>query len=368
MSERNARDGVPAFRLAIFSDSPLRGGAEVSIATCLRELSPSIDVVVMGVDPGVVGWIADHRPGAERWVVPAVRGKWDFRSIAAQWRAVRAIRPDIFQPNLISPSACRYAIVAALLTRGVRVVALEHLAVHTDAWTQRRIKQLSARFFAAHIAVGEKAARVLEQESGRPPGAIRVIHNGVADRPLAQAPRFFPGPTVGTIGRLDPQKGHDVLLRSLADLPGVSAVVVGDGPAQLELSALANELGISERVVFAGRRDDARELLTTFDVFALPSRFEGFPLVLLEAMLARLAVVATDVGSVTEAVVDGETGLVVAPDDPAALTAAIRSLLEAPDARRTFGEAGRARALGFSPGRMARDFEALYEAVLDDQA
>jgi glycosyltransferase involved in cell wall biosynthesis len=368
MQERNPQGEPPAFQLAVFSDASLRGGAETSLATLLGELSPSINVVVMGVDAGVVDWIAAHRVGAERLVVPPVRGKWDLRSVSAQWRAVRRVRPDIFQPNLISPSACRYAIIGALLTRDVEVVAFEHLAVQTKAWTQRRLKRLSARFFAGHVAVGDKAAHMLERESGRQPGTIRVIHNGVADRALTPAPRFFAGPTIGSIGRLDPQKGFDVLLRSLVDLPDAGAVIVGDGPAAGELKEVAEGLGIADRVVFTGRREDARDLLTAFDVFVLPSRFEGFPLVLLEAMLARLPVVATDVGSVSEAVIADETGLLVAPGDPAGLTRAIGRLLAASDIRQSFGEKGRARALSFSPERMAREFEALYREVLDDRA
>jgi glycosyltransferase involved in cell wall biosynthesis len=362
-----ADDDLPTFRLAVFSDAPLVGGAEASIATCLSELSPRIDIVVMGVERGVVDWIVEQRPGATPYVVPAVRGKWNLRSIVAQWRAIREVRPDIFQPNLISPSACRYAIVGALLTRGVRVVAFEHLAVRTDAWTQRRLKQLSAPFFTAHVAVGEKAAREIELDARRPAGTIRSIHNGVRDRRLTQMPRPFAGPAVGSIGRLDSQKGYDVLLQSLADLPDVGAVIVGDGPERLRLEILAAELGVAERVEFLGRRADARDFLTAFDVFVLPSRFEGFPLVLLEAMLARLPVVATDVGSVTEAVRDGVTGLVVQPDDPRALAQAIRTLLDDPEKRRTLGEAGRRVALEFSPARMARDFETLYREVLADR-
>src|SRR5438445_48607 len=86
--------------------------------------------------------------------------------------------------------------------------------------------------------------------------------------------------------------------------------------------AAAARLRLSERVRFEGWREDPRRYLTTFDVFALPSRFEGFPLAIIEAMLARLPVVATRVGSVPEAVADGETGLLVGPEDPAALAAA----------------------------------------------
>ena len=364
MRKWQADGDVPAFRLAIFSDSQLFGGAEASVAAYLAELSPRIDVVVMGVDAAVVRSIADSRPAATSVVVPPVRGKWDLRSIAAQWHAIRSVRPDIFQPNLVSPSACRYAILGALLTKGVRIVAFEHLPVHTDAWTQRLLKRLTSRSFAAHVAVGVKAARETERFDHLPAGSVRTIYNGVPDRPVTQLTRPFAGPAVGSIGRLDPQKGHDVLLRAIAQLPGVGAIIVGDGPERERLEDVTRTLGIEDRVVFAGWRSDARDFLSTFDVFVLPSRFEGFPLVVLEAMLARLPVVATDVGSVGEAVADGETGLIVPPDDPAALTLALRTLLGDAPRREQFGEAGRRRALDFTPARMAREFETLYDELL----
>jgi glycosyltransferase involved in cell wall biosynthesis len=363
----DVRDAEP-FRLVVFSDAQLLGGAEASVATYLTELSAEVEVIVMGVAREVVDWIGGHRPGTASYLVPPVRDKWDVSSIAAQWRAVRGVRPDIFQANLIAPSACRYAILGALMTKGVRVVAFEHLPVHTDAWTQRRLKELTAPFFAAHVAVGENAAREVERLARRPRGTVRTIHNGVRDRPLAQLPRPFAGLTVGSIGRLDPQKGYDVLLRSLAELPDVGAVIVGDGPERDRLESLARRLGIDARVVWPGRRADARDHLTTFDVFVLPSRFEGFPLVLLEAMLAGVPIVATDVGSVTELVRDGETGLVVPPDDVEALTHAVRTLIDEPGLRREFGQRGRPLALEFSPARMARDFEALYRELLADHA
>ena len=145
-------------------------------------------------------------------------------------------------------------------------------------------------------------------------------------------------------------------------------MIVGDGPERERLERLAASLGIAQRVAFEGWQSDARDFLTTFDVFVLPSRFEGFPLVLLEAMLAGLPVVATDVGSVAEAVQDGETGLLVPPDDVQALNEALHTLLDDPDLRRKLGDAGRARALEFSPARMAREFEALYAEVLGRHA
>src|SRR5207302_6028335 len=114
---------------------------------------------------------------------------------------------------------------------------------------------------------------------------------------------------------------------ALATRPDAALVLVGDGPERRSLAALAGDLGLDDRVLFAGWQTQPRRYLTTVDVFALPSRFEGFPLAVVEAMLAELPVVASAVGSVPEAVREGETGLLVPPDDPARLAAALRRLL-----------------------------------------
>ncbi len=177
--------------------------------------------------------------------------------------------------------------------------------------------------------------------------------------PALDRPR--PGPIVGAIGRLEPQKGFDLLIRAMQQLEGVTLVLVGEGSERGPLEQLARDVGVAERVVWEGWSDRARTYLGAFDVFALPSRFEGFPLVVLEALLARSAVVAADVGSVAEAVRHEETGLLVPPDDPAALAAALRRLFADPDLRRRLGEQGRRLVLErFTADHMTRGFERLY--------
>jgi glycosyltransferase involved in cell wall biosynthesis len=156
-----------------------------------------------------------------------------------------------------------------------------------------------------------------------------------------------------------------VLFEALAALPDAALVLVGDGPERRWLEALATSPLLEGRVRFTGWHAEPRRHLTTFDVFVLPSRFEGFPLSIVEAMLARLPVVATTVGSVPEAVREGETGLLVPPDDAAALAAALGRLLADPALRSRLGEAGRRLALErFTAAAMARSFERLYEEIL----
>ena len=163
------------------------------------------------------------------------------------------------------------------------------------------------------------------------------------------------------IGRLVPQKGIDVALRALPDVPGAWLVVLGEGPERARLEALAAELGVADRVWLPGRVPDVAAWLRRASLLVHPARWEGFGLALLEAMLAGLPVVAARISSVPEVVVDGETGLLVPPENPAALAAAIRRVLREPAA---YGEAGLARARAeFSVERMARRTLDLYRSL-----
>jgi glycosyltransferase involved in cell wall biosynthesis len=227
------------------------------------------------------------------------------------------------------------------------------------------LKRLTARHVAAHVGVGRRTAREVEQVVGLASGSMEVIHNGVPDLPPLPSTRRDGRPTIGTVGRLEPQKGFDVLLHSLRELPDAQAVVIGDGSERARLEKLAAEIGVQSRVRWHGWSDEPRRLLTSFDVFALPSRFEGFPLAVLEAQLAGLPVVASDVGSIEEAVIPGRTGLLVPADDPASLATALRELLADAEARDRLGGAGRRLVLEhFTAAHTARGFEALYERLL----
>ncbi len=352
-------------RLVVYSDSSEFGGAEGSLATLVGALGPGIDVTVLGVDRAVVEWIANHRPAAKSFLVPPVRGWRDWRGTLAHLQALRRLRPDLFQVNLASPWFSLYALSAAVLVPRLRTIAVVHLPVPPPNERQRRLRRLVSRRLAAEVTVGRRTARELEALLGRASGSVRTIHNGVQEREVEPAARPVPGPLIGSSGRLHPQKGFDVLLRALPALPDVTALLVGDGRERQPLVALADELGVSERVLVTGWVSNSRSYLPALDVFVLPSRFEAFPLAIVEAMLAGLPVVATDVGSVSEAVIDGETGLLVPPEDPDALARALRRLLEDPAERLAMGERGRALARErFTAPTMAAGYESLYAELL----
>jgi glycosyltransferase involved in cell wall biosynthesis len=148
-------------------------------------------------------------------------------------------------------------------------------------------------------------------------------------------------------------------------MPPAVFLFAGDGPERPRLEATARALGIADRVRFLGHRTDVPELLALCDLFVLPSLYEGLPLSVLEAMAAARPVVASAVGGTDEAVVHGETGLLVTPASAASLCEAISSLLADRERAVRMGRAGQARATReFSVDRMVSGVVAVYEELL----
>jgi glycosyltransferase involved in cell wall biosynthesis len=220
----------------------------------------------------------------------------------------------------------------------------------------------------AHVAVGRATADDLQRYFGIPRTSITVIHNGVPDDDVE--PESFPSrPVVGCAARFEDQKRLDLLLRAVATLPAVHVVLVGDGSERPALEALATSLGMRDRVSITGWQPDARPYIAGFDVFVLPSRDEAFPLTVVEAMLSSTPVVATDVGSVREAVIDGETGLLVPSGDPAALAAAIGRLLDEPGLGARLATNAHALATEeFTATSMAAAYDRLWTGLLERRA
>jgi glycosyltransferase involved in cell wall biosynthesis len=352
-------------RLVAYTDNVDLGGADLSMSHVIARLDPAIDVTVVGVSPTIVERVASGRPTAATRVVPGARSGHDWRSLVEHLRVLRQIAPDIVHANLSSPWSCQYCIAAAALLRRPRIVAVYQLPVPPVSTRQWRTKRLTARGVDRHVGVGERTSREVETIVGLSPGSVQTIHNGVPDDAYPAAPRLRPGPLIGAVGRVEPQKGFDILIRALREIVGATLVLVGDGRERGRLDELAHRVGVADRVVWTGWSEDPRSYLASFDVFALPSRFEGFPLVALEALLARAAVVATDVGSVAEAIRDGETGLLVPAEDPAALARAIRRLLADDDLRQRLGQQGRQLVLKrFTAANMTRAYQSLYQELL----
>lgn len=215
-----------------------------------------------------------------------------------------------------------------------------------------------------------KTLQDVERHVGKSyPNKSSVIFNGANLADFAQAGSFAHArPYVLGIGRLVPQKGFDVLIDSFAraGLPSHDLLIAGEGPEHAPLAERAARLGLDGRVRLVGRADrqTAAALFAGCDFVALPSRSdEGLPLVSVEAMAAGKAIVACRVGGVPESVVDGRTGLLVAPQDVGALAGAMRRLAGDAELRGRLAAAGRERARGFDWNAIAAQYLDLYRRL-----
>jgi glycosyltransferase involved in cell wall biosynthesis len=227
-----------------------------------------------------------------------------------------------------------------------------------------------AAYAAAHKVVAncQAAADRLRLERV-PERKIAVIPNGLDFDSL---PQSAPKPTlrkVVMVANLRREKGHDVLIDAaigvLRRYPDARFELVGDGPERRSLMARAEALGVLHAFTFLGYRDDVRARMADGDMFVLPSRSEAFPNSILEAMAARLPIVAAGVGGIVELIVDGVTGLLVPPDDAGALSQRLCRLMDDPALAARLANAGHAEALArYSFDRMVGAFESLYLSEL----
>lgn len=258
--------------------------------------------------------------------------------------------------------------VLSVPTAGERVFAWVRAPLHA------LLGRLTCRLSDALVSVSRVTAGELEADYGA--RGVRVIYNGIRAADLEEAGRRRAAgpersPTVLYVGRLRTRKAVAVLLEAFAkvlrQLPSARLVVVGDGEQQAALEKRRRELGFGEEVTFTGAlpRQRLLEVYQAADVYCLPSLYEGFPVAILEAMAAALPVVATRVSGIPEAVIPGETGELVEPEDVAALAAALAGLLADPARARALGEAGRVMlAERFSIDVVAREYLELWQELL----
>ena len=294
---------------------------------------------------------------------------------------IRRLQPDIINSHS-SADSWTAALMRPLGSRAGALVRSRHISVRVKPGPGHRFLYGQADYV---ITTGESVREELADSGLVPLERSMSIPTGVdlerfrpdsGDRADARRALGVPGegPVIGVVAYLRQDKGHAVLLRAfpgiLESYPACSLVVVGDGPERSNLEALARQLGIEESVRFVGLREDIPIVLAGFDIFCQPSlRNEGVPQSLLQAGAAARPVVSTVVGGIPEAVLHGETGLLVPPGDADALTQAISALLADRELRNRLGDAGRHHVSGaFSVQRMLERTELAYGAALRSAA
>jgi glycosyltransferase involved in cell wall biosynthesis len=294
--------------------------------------------------------------------------------------ALEALAPDIIHTHLIH--ADLYGTLAGRWM-GVPSISSRH---NDDAFryraTVRVVNRTLWRLTTAGIAISDAIAQFSVKIEGARPEQIHRIHYGLdtAIRPLdrTEAKRKLiaelklpaDAQLIGMVCRLIEQKGVryglDTFIQLAGNFPTAHLLVVGEGPLRPELEASTHKAGLSNRIHFLGWRVDAPALMAGLDILLAPSLWEGFGLVLLEAMAQQTPIVASRVSAIPEVVSDRETGLLVDPRDVNGLKDAISELLKDSALRRHMGLMGRDRLeTSFSATRMVRETIELYHTITD---
>jgi glycosyltransferase involved in cell wall biosynthesis len=348
------------------------GGAQVHLLDLLRGFREMLEPVVA---TGEEGYFTEavRQLGIPTYVVPhlvhPIAPLEDTRAIWEISKLVRSCKAD-----LVHAHTSKAGLVGRLAARlaGAPAVFTAHTWCFSEgtSWKWRLAgipaERVAARFTSAIINVSE-ANHDLAIEHGIPDRKrMLTIRNGIPDTTSRAQPRSDGVLKIVMVARFAEQKDQMTLMRAMAGLKGPAMVqFVGDGPTLGAARTEAGRLGIGDRVQFLGSRSDVAEILSQAHVFALATKWEGFPLSIIEAMRAGLPVVASDVGGISEAVIEGRTGYLTPSGNADTLRQRLQVLVDSPLLRADMGSAGRARyEEKFTVERMLHQTLAVYRMVV----
>jgi glycosyltransferase involved in cell wall biosynthesis len=293
-------------------------------------------------------------------------------------RLLRREKVDILHTHMYSAS--RFGRIAGLIAGVPVMIATDHGHDPWKRWWHVAFDRVMLRYTDLRIGVSQDVADAIRAYENPSPEKLAIIPNGVdparfevpeTERARVRAELGIAEgvPLVGAVGRLVEEKAFHVLIEAISKLavtsPGVRLVLVGDGPLRAELERCADDLGVSERVIFAGMRMDVPSVLAALDVFAMSSKSEGLPVVLLEAMAAGKPIAATKVGGIPEVAADHEEALLVAPNNPSELARAIGELMADHTLADRLGKQARAKVVAhYSVAASVGKLEEVYRDLL----
>jgi len=313
------------------------------------------------------------REGVEVREVPLVRAIRPHRDFA-HTIALRALLKEL-RPDIVHTHSSKAGAVGRLASWSTGIGARVHTP-HTFAFLFgamfastsralfRAIEKELARKTDRFIAVSEDEAATFATADFVPASKVRIVGNGIDPAPFERAVALeraalgvpLHAPLALVVGLLNVAKGQDLALRALATpaLGNVHLAFAGTGELEASLRSLARELGVESRVHFLGWREDVPSLLATCDAVLLPSRWEGMPYIVLEAMAAARPVVATPVDGARAMLADGKAGRLCRTSEPADIAEGLAAVLKLDaEARRALGHHGKAKVrAGFTLERM----------------
>jgi glycosyltransferase involved in cell wall biosynthesis len=369
-------------RLLWLIDSLNVGGAEtLAIAFARRYDRERYDLTIAYLQSIAGSAIQQQLQDEGVTLVPLhARNLRDLAAFRRLLRLIREARIDVVHAHLTYSAI--WSALASRLT-GVPSLATLHVAPpqggDRSSVRDRLMRFAVSRWTTLAVMVSDALKRDYTRAGGLAVKKMRTVHNGIElarfarDKAECRAriEREFAVPAgvalVATVSVLREGKGIEVLLQAARDVPAAHFLIIGDGAKRAEWAALADSLGLAERIHWAGHRSDVYNLLAGCDLLVHPSLADALPTVLMEAMAAGLPVVATDVGGIPEIVEEGRTGTLVPPGDAAALSAAINGLLGDGSRLALFAQHAPQSAAKFSTEAWIARLETVYQEALGER-
>lgn len=354
--------------------SLVAGGAEIYALTIARNLAPThYATELCALDQGGALEAEIKRLGISYRVMNRRQGI-DLRLIWRLYRFFARERPGIIHTHHFNQLF--YSFIGARMT-GARIVHTEH---SLEAYEGRRKMRLALRLLSIFcrkvVAIGSESETFMRERVGIPERKLTVIRAGIdlkafnESKAEARAALGLSSKdrVVAIVARLYPEKNHQLLLAAFAEVcehvANARLLVVGEGTERAAIQEEIKRLRLEDHVKMLGVRRDVARILAATDVFALSSTREGLPIVVLEAMAAARAVVATAVGDLPSIINDRETGIIVPPGDAHAMASALIELLNDESLAMRVGEAARSSVQAYGLETMISRYQNLYEEVL----
>jgi glycosyltransferase involved in cell wall biosynthesis len=302
-----------------------------------------------------------RKSGARIINVPIARSAHPQKDLVSLFRLIKLIRAERFES--VHTYTTKAGFIGRLAARLCGVPLILHTIYDLPHNSTRNpllrflyilMERRAARWAHHLVTISHANLEEIIRQKIAPPEKVTVIHLGIAiddydfevDRAAKKASLGIPqsARVIGVVARLEAAKGHTYLIKAitriLKEFPECYFVFVGRGHLREKLEKEAEALNVRSKIIFTGFREDMLEIMSTFDIFALPSLWEGLGVVLLEAMALRKPIVASRVGGITDVVIDGETGILVPPGEPESLAEGLIDILKDGEKAREMGEKG----------------------------
>lgn len=372
--------------ILLYTDTPQVGGAELQMFLLAKFLNKEEFCPILACSnyPALNRWCENFTKEGIKVIRLNVKHKHDPRHHFQLKKIIKEEKVDLIHLHLWNPASCRYAFSAASSCK-TPIIITEHDPFPLS-FLKNLLKKESLKKVSRIITVSENNRQVLAALYPEHKDKISVIHNGLdltwwqsqllrftdLDRRKIKEELFLAREntlTIISIAELHERKGLKYLIEAIpevsAKFPNIKSVIVGEGPQRPYLEKLIKNLKIENHVILVGRQKEIPKLLKSSDIFVLPSRREAFGLVVLEAMITGLPVIASQTGGIPEIIEHGKTGLLVKPENPEPIATTLIDLISNPEKRQKLATAGHKLVhQKFTAKRMAEEYEKVYKTNL----